>query len=122
MSDEELLTKFKELAVDHYRASEEGDSEIANLCVDEIGRVIRQLWKEHGQHKNALQEIAKLSTSDHPAIAIKAITYSLEFFPEVAEGLPKLKKDKSIIRIWATYTFKRLNNGEQKILKKLLGI
>lgn len=40
MRDEELLTKFKELAIDHYRAGEEGDNEIANLCVEEISSAV----------------------------------------------------------------------------------
>lgn len=122
MGEAELLIKFQELAIDHYRASEAGDDEVANLCVDEIGRIICRLWNEQGQHKEALKGIAELSSSDNPAIAIKAITYSLEFYPEVADQLHRLRRCKSIIGVWAEYTMSRWKNGQQKILKEMLGL
>lgn len=66
--------------------------------------------------------IADLFKSENPAIAMKAITYSLEFYPEVAGELPRLKRNKSPIGVWIEYTDKRWKKGEQHILKEMLEI
>jgi hypothetical protein len=122
MGNQELLRRFEELAVEHLKASEEGDFEAANLSVDETGRIVKQLWRDNGSTKEALRELVELSKSKNPAVAMKAVTYTLELYPEVANELRRLKKEKSLIGLGAECTLKRWKEGQQTILKELLGL
>jgi hypothetical protein len=120
--DQDQLVAFQRLAIEHHRASEEGDSDTANRCSDEIGELVRKIWQENGKTKGALRGLAELAKSRNPAVAMKAITYTLELYPEVAAELPRLQKEKSIVAIGAEFTLRRWKRGEQHILKELLGL
>lgn len=122
MGNQELLARFQNLAIEHLRASEAGDYDLANRCVDEIGGVVRQLWHDNGSTKEGLRGLADLAKNKNPAIAMKAISYTLELFPEVAKELPRLAKEDSIVGMGAKNTLKRWKSGEQKLLKEVLGL
>ncbi len=120
MGEQELLARFQELAIEHLRASEQGDADAANSCVDEIGLIVRQLWRENGSRKEALRGLAKLAKSTNPAVAMKAVTYTIELYPEVADELPRLKKEKSMVGPWAKYALRNWKGGQTRLLKDML--
>lgn len=120
MEEQELLLEFQKLATEHQRASEEGDYEVANRCIDNIGEVIRQLWRVNGANKKALRGLADLAKSNNPAAALMAVTYTEELYPEVAGELNRLKKDKSIIGALAQYALQNWKSRNRNLLKDTL--
>lgn len=122
LGEQELLTRFQNLAIDHHRGSESGDSDLANSCVDGINAIVRELWRENGSNKQALKGLVHLTKSRNPAVALMAVVYVLELYPEVAQELTRLQKEKSIIGLSAKYTLANWKTGELRVLKGLLGL
>lgn len=121
MDDRELLAEFQRLAIEHDRASMAGDQDAANQCVSDIGRVVRRLWQKNGESRQALSGIADLASCGDGRIALMAVAYSIELYPEVAEELHRLKQDQSLVGLGAKYTLENWEKGEMRVLKELLG-
>lgn len=123
MGEQELLLQFQKLATEHQCASENGDYEAANRCVDEIAKIVRQLWHDNGANKEALRGLAELAKSrSNPAAALMAVTYTVELYPDVKHELTRLKKEKSIVGPLAEYALQNWKSGKQSILKETLGL
>lgn len=116
-----LLERFKSLAVEHAQASEHGDYNTANRAVELTAEVIREMWITGGRIKDALRPLTELASSDDPRIALKAIIYTAELFPEVASQLSRLSREKSLIGLGAQYARDNFAAGKIQVLKEILG-
>jgi hypothetical protein len=117
----ELLDRFKELSIRHYQASEEGDYKTVNEGVGAMEQVVRELWTTGGRTKEALKGLSELSKDSDPRIAIKAVTYTVELFPEVAGELNRLAREKSLVGLAAKYAIKNVESGKTGVLSSILG-
>lgn len=120
-SEEELLQKFKQACIDHYRGTESGDHELTNRAADQINGVVEELWEQNGKTKEGLRKLSELAQDQDPRIAGKAAAYTINLFPEVSTVLKHLKKDKSIIGLQAKYALKNWEEGGG-IMKTLLNL
>lgn len=117
---EQLLEKFKALSVDHYVASEEGDYETVNKGVAAIEQIVRELWDSGGRTKAALKELAELSRDPDPRVAIKAVIYTVELYPNVADELKRLKRSKGLVGLAARHALQHVENGNARWLSEAL--
>lgn len=117
---EELLEQFKELSIRHYEASEQGDSKTVNEGVNAMEQVIRELWTTGGRTREALKELSELSKDSDPRIAIKAVIYTVELFPEVAVELNRLVQEKTLVGLAAKYAIKNVESGKTGVLSSIL--
>lgn len=108
---EQLLQQFKELSVRHYEASVQGDFETVNKVVTAIEEIVRELWDSGGRTKEALKELSELSKDRNPGVAIKAVIYTVELYPEVADELGRLQRDKGLVGLAAKNAIKNVQRG-----------
>ena len=118
---EALLERFKDLSIQHYQASEQGDYKTVNQGVEAIEQVIRDLWTSGGRTKESLRPLSELAKSSDPRIAIKAVVYTVELFPAVAGELDRLVRDKGLVGLAAKYAKKHVQSGNVGWLSEVLG-
>lgn len=119
--DDEFLERFKALTIEHAVASENGDFERANRAVDMTTELIRKVWINGGRTKDALRPLTKLVASDDARIALKAVVYTAELFPEVEAALPRLMLDKGLAGLGAKYTLDNVRQRKLRVLREILG-
>ena len=117
----DFVARFTALAIEHAVASENGDFETANRAVDLTADLIREVWIKGGRIKEALKPVAELAKSDDPRVALKAIVYTAELFPQVAAELPRLSRDKGLTCLGAKYTSDNIREGKLRVLREILG-
>jgi hypothetical protein len=117
---EQLLQQFKELSVRHYEASAQGDFETVNKVVAAIKEIVRELWDSGGRTKEALKALSELSKDRNPRVAIKAVIYTVELYPQVADELGRLQRDKGLVGLAAKNAIKNVQRGNVGWLREVL--
>lgn len=97
----QLLQQFKELSVRHYEASVQRDFETVNKVVAAIEEIVCEVWDSGGRTKEALKALSELSKDRNPGVAIKAVIYTVKLYPEVADELGRLQRDKGLVGLAA---------------------
>jgi hypothetical protein len=117
----DFLDQFRALAIEHAIASENGDFQNANRAVEMIAELIREVWIKGGGKRDALKPLTELARSDDPRIALKAIVYTAELFPEVTVQLARLTRDKGLTGLGAKYALDNFRKGKLRVLREILG-
>jgi hypothetical protein len=84
ISLDELVRIYSDAAVAHGHATQEGDSEVANLSAGTIADVYRELRRRGTSAQSAL---LPLLDSDETSIRMWVAAHSLEFAPLVGEPI-----------------------------------
>lgn len=117
-----LIDQFQAIAIKHAQASQEGDYETVNKLVEQTVSLIREMWQLGGSRKESLGPLAALANSDDPRVALRAIVYTAELFPEVVVQLHRLSRDQGLAGLGAKYTLDNIKEGKLRVLKEILGI
>lgn len=73
-----------------------------------------------GRTKEALKELSELSKDRNPGVAIKAVIYTVELYPEVADELGRLQRDKGLVGLAAKNAIKNVQRGNVGWLREVL--
>jgi hypothetical protein len=73
-----------------------------------------------GAYKGSFERASELSKGRNPGVAIKAVIYTVELYPEVADELGRLQRDKGLVGLAAKNAIKNVQRGNVGWLSEVL--